>query len=657
MVDKDPRFCYHDNNEKMCCGTCNKHNTGVTGCEYGDRLPNCTLKRCSEESYSKKCCKTCSQFKPEPKLEEPVLPLQESFSSTISMSQKTNSSNEGSVPVQSPVTTESPLNQSLSESPTTQEQIDKENSLAISPKVEGIKVTELGPITPLKPLTPLIDTVTEPLVSQATKHLHNRKWKSRDPIQSKTLPRSRTLVVSPTNDVPLNQTSSVKLFSNNDASTSLNSVVPKQRQVIPNDKQVVENTIESINVLESRTTLKQERENRQREQQLREQQEKEQREYRLKQERLQREQEQKERLLVQQEREKRQREQQQTEQRQREQQLREQRQREQKLREERQREQQLQEQRLREQKMREQRQREQQLREQRQREQQLREQRQRERHLAQQRQRERYLREQQKNTQIEQHGGLITHDHNRKLGSTQFIVQPKYRSKNPRIFHVNRFPAASRSTNVLNKLRQNSIRPKVTTTTTTTTTPAPPPLVLASIFSRPEPEQCVKPEARFMTLRCDWLVRLMKGLCKNSILGKVCCEDCIPVQQHEPVCIDDIDCPVKHAAQCYDDLHRSKCCSTCSAFKTEYSDCEYGDRQNHCDLFMRYMPNYTCDAFRKSCCLSCKSRRIEITTVPPVVMTTARWSGNVWDSSFNSRNAFHQHDRTAESNNIFHWKK
>ncbi|XP_033752062.1 uncharacterized protein LOC117335902 [Pecten maximus] len=159
MVEKDPRFCYHDNNENLCCETCKKHNTGITGCEYGDRLPNCTIERCADETYHKKCCKTCRQFKPKPVLVGPVSPLRESILPAISMSPKINSSTDETstsgpikVDASSPFNTKSTLTlpKPIPNSQTTQQQKDQKNTFATTHKIEGIKVSELGPITPLQ---------------------------------------------------------------------------------------------------------------------------------------------------------------------------------------------------------------------------------------------------------------------------------------------------------------------------------------------------------------------------------------------------------------------------------------------------------------------------------------------------------------------------
>ncbi|XP_021338943.1 putative mediator of RNA polymerase II transcription subunit 26 [Mizuhopecten yessoensis] len=521
-------------------------------------------------------------------------------------------------------------------------------------KVEGIEVSQHGPI---KPLTTQMDTFNQPVVGQTQKSAfhHSRDWKSRQStIPRKTLISKPVVVMNNNERRPTvfhsNETRPVKMFSTSEIESNnrINSVFSQNVPSPSNDVHSPLGDIRSINMLKTSSVTKQQleqeqlkkRKQQELEKQRREQQErdrkqdaKKQEEYRLEQERLQLQREKEQR-------EQRNREQQQREQRQREQQQREQRQREQQ-REQRQREQQQREQRQREQQQREQRQREQQQREQRQREQQQREQ---------LNQRERLQRQRQ----------LQSQNPTRHHSSTQLLVRPSHQSTPPRIFHVNRFPAMSRSTNVLNKLRRNSLRPRVTTTTTTTTTPAPVRVAPPILFSNPHQEQCVKPGAVFMSLKCDWLVRLMKGLCKNPILGRVCCADCKPVQPREPVCVDDIGCILTHSAQCYDRSKRSKCCATCKAFKTEHQGCEYGDRERHCDLFLQYMPDYTCDSFRNSCCLSCKSR-IETTTVPPIeVMTTATWSENAWDHSFNTRQTFHHNDRNAmfnENPDVLHWNK
>ncbi|XP_069132815.1 uncharacterized protein [Argopecten irradians] len=132
-------------------------------------------------------------------------------------------------------------------------------------------------------------------------------------------------------------------------------------------------------------------------------------------------------------------------------------------------------------------------------------------------------------------------------------------------------------------------------------------------------QKCVKPDATFMSLKCSWLVRLMKGLCSNALLGSICCEPCTPAKKKEFVCKDHQGCTAKTGAQCYNDMIRSKCCATCKRFDTGYPDCRYGDRESHCSLFLHYMPAYTCGTFKQKCCMSCKSSKAQITTITPKV--------------------------------------
>ncbi|XP_063411214.1 zinc metalloproteinase-disintegrin-like VAP2A [Mytilus trossulus] len=59
-----PRLCY-DNyyNPIYCCGICQNYHTGITGCEYGDRLSGCVKTDCpyyDTNTRENSCCKTCA---------------------------------------------------------------------------------------------------------------------------------------------------------------------------------------------------------------------------------------------------------------------------------------------------------------------------------------------------------------------------------------------------------------------------------------------------------------------------------------------------------------------------------------------------------------------------------------------------------------------
>ncbi|OWF37336.1 A disintegrin and metalloproteinase with thrombospondin motifs 16 [Mizuhopecten yessoensis] len=168
---------------------------------------------------------------------------------------------------------------------------------------------------------------------------------------------------------------------------------------------------------------------------------------------------------------------------------------------------------------------------------------------------------------------------------------------------------------------------------------------------------CIKPNATFMSLKCRWLVKLMKGLCTNALLGSICCEPCEPSKKKEFVCTDQQGCTASTASHCYNDMTRSKCCATCKRFETAYSDCRYGDREPHCRLFLRYMPAYTCGAFKHKCCLSCKKNIVQLTTTPPKVVPRrsdndrpSYRSPGIPHSSFRDRNL-----RFSQSRNHRRW--
>merc|ERR1712038_819478 len=58
----DPTICYQGNYEKDCCKSCAKYNTGVKGCEYGDKVSWCgeyTSADCSDDYIAKYCCTIC----------------------------------------------------------------------------------------------------------------------------------------------------------------------------------------------------------------------------------------------------------------------------------------------------------------------------------------------------------------------------------------------------------------------------------------------------------------------------------------------------------------------------------------------------------------------------------------------------------------------
>ncbi|XP_052080815.1 zinc metalloproteinase-disintegrin-like NaMP [Mytilus californianus] len=61
----NPHFCYDQYyNPIYCCGICQKYYTGITGCEYGDRISDCVKTDCPNYDTNTReisCCKTCAQ--------------------------------------------------------------------------------------------------------------------------------------------------------------------------------------------------------------------------------------------------------------------------------------------------------------------------------------------------------------------------------------------------------------------------------------------------------------------------------------------------------------------------------------------------------------------------------------------------------------------
>ncbi|KAL4225230.1 hypothetical protein ACF0H5_015919 [Mactra antiquata] len=57
----NPMRCYDSFYRTRCCETCEKLNTGVPGCEYGDHYLNCQSRMCFDPSYANDCCSTCGK--------------------------------------------------------------------------------------------------------------------------------------------------------------------------------------------------------------------------------------------------------------------------------------------------------------------------------------------------------------------------------------------------------------------------------------------------------------------------------------------------------------------------------------------------------------------------------------------------------------------
>ncbi|VDI78999.1 Hypothetical predicted protein [Mytilus galloprovincialis] len=59
-----PRLCYYQYYSTIyCCGICQNYHTGITGCEYGDRLSGCVKTDCpfyDTNTRENSCCKTCA---------------------------------------------------------------------------------------------------------------------------------------------------------------------------------------------------------------------------------------------------------------------------------------------------------------------------------------------------------------------------------------------------------------------------------------------------------------------------------------------------------------------------------------------------------------------------------------------------------------------
>nr|XP_022324388.1 uncharacterized protein LOC111125156 isoform X2 [Crassostrea virginica] len=57
-IKSRPSACYQVENK--CCQQCKHFHTGITGCEYGDRVSGCTTFLCQQITYAHQCCGTCN---------------------------------------------------------------------------------------------------------------------------------------------------------------------------------------------------------------------------------------------------------------------------------------------------------------------------------------------------------------------------------------------------------------------------------------------------------------------------------------------------------------------------------------------------------------------------------------------------------------------
>ncbi|XP_022324387.2 uncharacterized protein LOC111125156 [Crassostrea virginica] len=57
-IKSRPSACYQVENK--CCQQCKHFHTGITGCEYGDRVSGCTTFLCQQIAYAHQCCGTCN---------------------------------------------------------------------------------------------------------------------------------------------------------------------------------------------------------------------------------------------------------------------------------------------------------------------------------------------------------------------------------------------------------------------------------------------------------------------------------------------------------------------------------------------------------------------------------------------------------------------
>ncbi|XP_053385079.1 uncharacterized protein LOC128550301 [Mercenaria mercenaria] len=56
---ENPMRCYDKFYSTRCCDTCDRLNTGVRGCEFGDKFLNCRASSCFDKKYARDCCSTC----------------------------------------------------------------------------------------------------------------------------------------------------------------------------------------------------------------------------------------------------------------------------------------------------------------------------------------------------------------------------------------------------------------------------------------------------------------------------------------------------------------------------------------------------------------------------------------------------------------------
>ncbi|XP_033753502.1 uncharacterized protein LOC117336876 [Pecten maximus] len=418
IADKEARFCYHDDNEKRCCESCKRHRTGVKGCEFGDRLPDCNQRRCPDYNYAVQCCKTCAQTKEKVTSLVPASPTPSQ--SVVFFVDHTHVKGDSSVTTLSENVPSSVL-PTLS-SPLRHNRRNQDNTLIVQRELEVDSDADI----PVSALSQNIGTM-KPLVEMQVAH-NAKQFKSQGPLIPQSKVDSKVRPTLRPNTKPSTRTT--EPFRRSSTSTSQG----KRKQKFKKQQKI----------------------------------------------------------------------------------------------------------------------------------------------------------------QRRQQPSVKSRNRNRRLN---IKPSPKYNQR---------------------KKSNTSRHSRLMTTTFRTKTNLHPAKRIKNKFTYPT-KKCVKPEATFMSLKCRWLVRLMKGLCSNALLGSICCKPCTPSKKKEFVCKDQQGCIAKTGAHCYNDIVRYKCCATCKRFETGYADCRYGDRESHCSLFMHYMPAYTCGAFKQKCCMSCQSNTAPITTITPRV--------------------------------------
>ncbi|XP_061178344.1 uncharacterized protein LOC133186979 [Saccostrea echinata] len=100
----NPSLCYVE--ERDCCDTCDKVNTGPEGCEYGDKIDTCVPEDCgTDEAYRDQCCDTCADYVPPVSTTPPVTEPSTTTEATTTQPPPPTTAKPTSPP---PTTTQSP---------------------------------------------------------------------------------------------------------------------------------------------------------------------------------------------------------------------------------------------------------------------------------------------------------------------------------------------------------------------------------------------------------------------------------------------------------------------------------------------------------------------------------------------------------------------